>query len=77
MRAWGELAYLEPLTEKQMEGSELRPAPGNPDWAAQPAARRLPRSPTRPNTTSPMSAYKEDTMNKRDNHLHTAEFSEE
>ena len=31
MRAWGELAYLKPLTEKQMEDYELRPAPGNPD----------------------------------------------
>ena len=37
MRAWGELAYLKPLTEKQMEDYELRPAPGNPDWAAQPS----------------------------------------
>ena len=34
MRAWGELAYLKPLTEKQMEDYELRPAPGNPDRAA-------------------------------------------
>ena len=37
MRAWGELAYLKPLTEKQMEGYELRPAPGNPDRAARPS----------------------------------------
>ena len=36
MRAWGELAYLKPLTEKQMEDYELRPAPGNPDRAARP-----------------------------------------
>ena len=34
MRAWGELAYLKPLTEKQMKDYELRPAPGNPDRAA-------------------------------------------
>ena len=31
MRAWGELAYLKPLTDKQMDNYELRPAPGNPD----------------------------------------------
>ena len=31
IRAWGELAYLKPLTEKQMDDYELRPAPGNPD----------------------------------------------
>lgn len=37
MRAWGELAYLKPLTEKQMEDYELRPAPGNPDRAARPS----------------------------------------
>lgn len=37
MRAWGELAYLKPLTEKQMDDYELRPAPGNPDRAAHPS----------------------------------------
>ena len=37
IRAWGELAYLKPLTEKQMEDYELRPAPGNPDRAARPS----------------------------------------
>ena len=37
MRAWGELAYLKPLTEKQMHDYELRPAPGNPDRAARPS----------------------------------------
>lgn len=37
MRAWGELAYLKPLTEKQMDDYELRPAPGNPDRAARPS----------------------------------------
>ena len=37
MRAWGELAYWKPLTEKQMEDYELRPAPGNPDRAARPS----------------------------------------
>ena len=37
MRAWGELAYLKPLTEKQMEDYELRPAPGNPDRMARPS----------------------------------------
>ena len=29
--AWGELTYAKPLTEKQMEDYELKPAPGNPD----------------------------------------------
>ena len=37
MRAWGELSYLKPLTEKQMEDYELRPAPGNPDREARPS----------------------------------------
>ena len=31
IRAWGELTYLKPLTEKQIDDYELRPAPGNPD----------------------------------------------
>lgn len=30
-RAWGELLYLEPLTEKEVSDYELRPAPGNRD----------------------------------------------
>lgn len=34
MRAGEELAYLKPLTEKQMGDYERRPAPGNPDRAA-------------------------------------------
>ena len=29
--AWGELTYAKPLTEKQREDYELKPAPGNPD----------------------------------------------
>ena len=37
IRAWGELAYLKPLTEKRMEDYELRPAPDNPDRAARPS----------------------------------------
>lgn len=37
MRAWGELAYLKPLTKKQMEDYELRPAPGSPDREARPS----------------------------------------
>ena len=31
LMAWGELTYAKPLTEKQMENYELKPAPGNPD----------------------------------------------
>ena len=31
LMAWGELTYAKPLTEKQMEDYELKPAPGNPD----------------------------------------------
>ena len=58
MRAWGELAYLKPLTDKQMDDYELRPAPGNPDRAARPsitaqlkeAARRL-EAPKEPDKT--------------------------
>ncbi len=33
LMAWGELTYAKPLTEKQMEDYELKPAPGNPDRA--------------------------------------------
>ena len=31
LMAWGELTYAKPLTAKQMEDYELKPAPGNPD----------------------------------------------
>ncbi len=31
MRAWGELVYEKPLTEKQMDDYELKPAKANPD----------------------------------------------
>ena len=31
LMAWGELTYAKPLTEKQMEDYELKPASGNPD----------------------------------------------
>ena len=31
LMAWGELTYAKPLTEKQMEDYELKPAPANPD----------------------------------------------
>ena len=31
LRAWGELSYKKPLTEKQMADYELKPSPGNPD----------------------------------------------
>ena len=31
LMAWGELTYAKPLTEKQMEDYELKPAPGNLD----------------------------------------------
>ena len=58
MRAWGELAYLKPLTDKQMEDYELRPAPGNPDRAARPSitaqlkeAARRPELPKEPDKT--------------------------
>ena len=62
IRAWGELAYLKPLTEKQMDDYELRPAPGNPlpPSSKKPADRSLQRSQTRPDTTSPMRTDKED-----------------
>ena len=58
IRAWGELAYLKPLTEKQMDDYELRPAPGNPDRAARPSitaqlkeAARRPEPPKEPDKT--------------------------
>ena len=58
MRAWGELAYLKPLTDKQMDDYELRPAPGNPDRAARPSittqlkeAARRPELPKEPDKT--------------------------
>ena len=31
LMAWGELTHAKPLTEKQMEDYELKPAPANPD----------------------------------------------
>ena len=34
LMAWGELTYAKPLTEKQMEDYELKPAPGNLDRGA-------------------------------------------
>ena len=34
MRAWGELIYEKPLTEKQMYDYELKPSSHNPDRAA-------------------------------------------
>ena len=58
MRAWGELAYLKPLTDKQMDDYELRPAPGNPDRATRPSitaqlkeAARRPELPKEPDKT--------------------------
>lgn len=38
-RAWGELIYDKPLTEKEVADYELRPCPENPDLAARRAAR--------------------------------------
>lgn len=37
MRAWGELTYLKPLTDEQMDDYELRPAPGTLIGAARPS----------------------------------------
>lgn len=37
MRAWGVLLYLEPLTQKQMDDYELKPATDNPDRAVRPS----------------------------------------
>ena len=48
IRAWGELAYLKPLTEKQMADYELRPAPGNPDRAAPSITAQLKEAARRP-----------------------------
>ena len=39
--AWGELTYAKPLTEKQMEDYELKPAPANPDRARPSITARL------------------------------------
>lgn len=87
MRAWGELAYLKPLTESRWRTTSCarlpailtgRPGPlSRPSSRRRPVDRRPPRSPTRPNTTSPMRTDKEDAMNEKDNYLHTAELSEE
>ena len=40
-RAWGELLYLDPLTEKDISDYELRPAPDNPDRAKPSIAAQL------------------------------------
>lgn len=39
-RAWGELRYPAPLTQRQMDDYELRPAPGNPDIRREAAINR-------------------------------------
>jgi hypothetical protein len=39
-RAWGELRYPAPLTQKQMNDYELRPAPDNPDIRRETAIKR-------------------------------------
>ena len=64
MRAWGELAYLKPLTESRWRTMSCARLPatltGRPGPPSQPSSRRRPaersprRSPTRPNTTSPV-----------------------
>ena len=41
LMAWGELTYAKPLTEKQMEDYELKPAPANPDRARPSITARL------------------------------------
>lgn len=43
-RAWGELLYLDPLTEKDISDYELRPAPDNPDRAKPSIAAQLAES---------------------------------
>ena len=40
-RAWGELLYLDPLTEREYSDYELRPAPDNPDRAKPSIAAQL------------------------------------
>lgn len=37
LRAWGELIYAKPLTEKQMADYELKPSRANPDREARPS----------------------------------------
>lgn len=46
LMAWGELTYAKPLTEKQMEDYELKPAPGNPD-RVRPSITARPKDETR------------------------------
>ena len=41
LMAWGELTYAKPLTEKQMEDYELKPAPANPDRVRPSSTARL------------------------------------
>ena len=59
--AWGELTYAKPLTEKQMEDYELKPAPGNPDRVRPSITARLKNGtgePERPKEPSQKHSHK-------------------
>lgn len=60
MRAWGELIYLHPLTEKQMDDYELKPAPDNPDRAKRPSIAAQLKAAQRPEPSREAAPKKHD-----------------
>ena len=66
--AWGELTYAKPLTEKQMEDYELKPAPGNPDRVRPSITARLKEG------TRGQEPPKEPGQKRSHNNLHGAEL---
>jgi len=71
LMAWGELTYAKPLTEKQMEDYELKPAPGNPDRVRPSITARLKEG------TRGQEPPRRIAMHEKDNYLKTAELSTE
>lgn len=60
MRAWGELIYLHPLTEKQMDDYELKPAHDNPDRAKRPSIAAQLKAAQRPEPSREAAPKKHD-----------------
>lgn len=61
MRAWGVLYYEKPLTQRQMDDYELKPAPDNPDRAVRPSiAAQLKAAAQRPEPSREVTPKKHD-----------------
>ncbi|MEG1049568.1 MAG: DUF4316 domain-containing protein, partial [Oscillospiraceae bacterium] len=86
MRAWGELIYLHPLTEKQLDNYELKPAPRQPGQGRAALYRRptqssSPTAPAKPGGRTqkarPQRQIGGFCMNDKNNPLQTVELSTE